>query len=170
MWLTHPRGRLGKSTSGRPPISFWTTHCSASQRRLHHEAASVPGERGIILLICLIVPRGFCGYLCPLGTTIDLFDWAVGSRTKRFRVADEGWWVHIKYYLLAATLIAAGMGVLLSGFVSAIPVITRALLFLGEPIQSWRDAWVAPGALAEPGAAGVHHAVHRRPLPGILAS
>ncbi len=90
----------------------------------------------IILLVCLLVPRGFCGYICPLGTTIDLFDWAVGSRTERFRVADEGWWVHIKYYLLAATLIAAVMGVLLSGFVSAIPVITRALLFIGEPIQS----------------------------------
>ena len=29
---------------------------------------------------------------------------------------------------------------------------------------------MAPGALAEPGAAGVHHAVYRRPLPGILAS
>ncbi len=30
----------------------------------------------IILLVCLLIPRGFCGYLCPLGTTIDLFDWA----------------------------------------------------------------------------------------------
>jgi ferredoxin len=90
----------------------------------------------IILLVCLLVPRGFCGYLCPLGTTIDLFDWAIGSRTERFRVSSDGWWVHIKYYLLAATLIAASMGILISGFVSAIPVITRALLFAGEPIQS----------------------------------
>lgn len=89
-----------------------------------------------ILIVCLLVPRGFCGYLCPLGTTIDLFDWAVGSRVERFRVASEGWWVHIKYYLLAATLIAAAMGILVSGMVSAIPVITRAALFIGEPLQS----------------------------------
>ncbi|QDT04036.1 Putative electron transport protein YccM [Rubripirellula lacrimiformis] len=89
-----------------------------------------------ILIVCLLIPRGFCGYLCPLGTTIDFFDWAVTRRTKRFQVPGDGWWVHIKYYLLAGTLVSAVLGVLVSGFVSAIPVITRACLFIAEPIQS----------------------------------
>ncbi|TWU02653.1 4Fe-4S binding protein [Stieleria varia] len=89
-----------------------------------------------ILVACLLIPRGFCGYLCPLGTTIDLFDWAIAGRTKRFRVPDDGWWVHIKYYLLAGTLIAAVCGVLVSGFFSAIPVITRAMLFAVDPLQT----------------------------------
>ena len=91
---------------------------------------------GMILLVCVLIPRGFCGYLCPLGSLIDLFDWAVGKRVTRLRVKGDGWWVHIKYYLLAAILMAALLGVLVSGFVSAIPVITRGLLFLGEPLQS----------------------------------
>jgi ferredoxin len=91
---------------------------------------------GIILAVCISIPRGFCGYLCPLGTLIDLFDWAVGRRVKRFRVANDGWWVHIKYYLLLAVLVAAFCGVLVSGFVAAIPVITRGMLFLGEPLQT----------------------------------
>lgn len=91
---------------------------------------------GIILLVCVLIPRGFCGYLCPLGTLIDLFDWAVGKRIKRFRIAGEGWWVHIKYYVLLGTLICALFGILVSGFVSAIPVITRGMLFIGEPLQS----------------------------------
>jgi polyferredoxin len=34
------------------------------------------GAAGIILAVCLLIPRGFCGYVCPLGTVIDLFDWA----------------------------------------------------------------------------------------------
>lgn len=89
-----------------------------------------------ILLVCIVIPRGFCGYLCPLGTTIDLFDWAIAGRTKRFRVADDGWWVHIKYYLLVGVLVAACFGVLLSGFVSAIPVLTRGMLFVVDPLQS----------------------------------
>ncbi len=89
-----------------------------------------------ILIVCVLIPRGFCGYLCPLGTTIDLFDWAIAGRTKMFRVPDDGWWVHIKYYLLAGTLVAAVCGVLVSGFFSAIPVITRAMLFLVEPLQN----------------------------------
>jgi ferredoxin len=90
----------------------------------------------MILLVCLLIPRGFCGYLCPLGTTIDLFDWAITSRVARFRVPGEGWWVHIKYYLLAGTLVAAVCGVLVSGYFSAIPVITRAMLFLVDPLQN----------------------------------
>ena len=91
----------------------------------------------IILAICIYIPRGFCGYVCPLGTVIDLFDWAIGKRVKFFTLKDEtrGWWVNLKYYLLLACLVAAMFGVLLTGFVAAIPVITRAMLFLVSPLQ-----------------------------------
>ncbi len=90
----------------------------------------------VILAVCLLVPRGFCGYLCPLGTLIDLFDWSIGKRFTRFRVPGDGWWVHIKYYLLLATLIAALFGILLSGFVAAIPVVTRFLAFAVTTTQT----------------------------------
>ena len=91
---------------------------------------------GIILIVCVVIPRGFCGYLCPLGTIIELFDWGVSNRITRFRIGDEGWWVHIKYYLLAAILICAACGVLISGVFAAIPVVTRAMLFLFDPLQN----------------------------------
>ncbi|MFO1001674.1 MAG: 4Fe-4S binding protein [Planctomycetaceae bacterium] len=91
---------------------------------------------GIILAVCVFIPRGFCGYLCPLGTLIDLFDGLVGSRVTLFRVSGDGWWVHIKYYMLLGVLVAASFGVLLSGFVAAIPVITRGLLFVVAPFQN----------------------------------
>ena len=91
---------------------------------------------GVILIICVAIPRGFCGYLCPLGTLIDLFDWSVARRIKRFRISGDGWWVHVKYYVLLGTLLCAVFGVLVSGYVSAIPVLTRGLLFIGEPFQT----------------------------------
>ncbi len=91
---------------------------------------------GMILVVCVLIPRGFCGYLCPLGTLIDVFDWAIGKQVTRFRVTRDGWWVHIKYYLLAGTMVCAIGGVLVSGFVAAIPVVTRGMLFLGDPLQS----------------------------------
>lgn len=92
------------------------------------------GGAASILAICIAIPRGFCAYVCPLGTSIGLFDWAISGRVKRFRVSDNGWWVHIKYYLLGAILISAVCGVLISGFFAAIPVVTRALLFLFDPL------------------------------------
>ncbi|MCO6457407.1 MAG: 4Fe-4S binding protein [Pirellulaceae bacterium] len=94
------------------------------------------GCAGAILVVCVLIPRGFCGYLCPLGTLIDLFDWSLGRRITRFRLPDQGWWVHIKYYLLLAVMLCALGGVLVSGYVAAIPVITRGMLMLGEPLQS----------------------------------
>lgn len=92
---------------------------------------------GIILAVCTLIPRGFCGYICPLGTVIDLFDWTLGRRINRWKLKDEnrGWWVHLKYYLLVVCLVAALGGVLLTGFVAAIPVVTRAFLFLVKPLE-----------------------------------
>jgi len=88
-----------------------------------------------ILLLCLLVPRAFCAYLCPLGTLIDLFDWLVGRRFRRLHLPAYSpatpWWTHIRYYLLVVVLVASLGGLLLSGFVSAIPVLTRGLLFTG---------------------------------------
>ncbi|NLS94977.1 MAG: 4Fe-4S binding protein [Planctomycetaceae bacterium] len=91
---------------------------------------------GVILLVCLFIPRGFCGYVCPLGTVIDLFDWAIGRRVRRLNVAGKGWYVHLKYYLLAGVLVSSIFGVLLSGFVAAIPIITRAAAYLLTPLET----------------------------------
>ena len=91
---------------------------------------------GVILLVCLVVPRGFCGYVCPLGTAIDLFDWMIGRRLRRLNVSGRGWYVHLKYYLLAGVLVSAVFGVLVSGFVAAIPILTRAAAYLLTPLET----------------------------------
>jgi ferredoxin len=90
-----------------------------------------------ILGVCILFPRGFCGYLCPLGTLIDLFDWAIGKRVNFFKLKPEtsGWWVNLKYYILTAVLICSLLGILVSGFLAAIPVITRGFLFILAPLQ-----------------------------------
>jgi len=90
---------------------------------------------GVLLAICLVIPRGFCSYACPFGTLLDAFNWAVGKRMKSLHVKKRGWWVHLRYYLLAGVLAAAVCGVLLSGFVAATPVFTRAMMYLVAPLQ-----------------------------------
>ena len=91
---------------------------------------------GVVLLVCLVVPRGFCGYLCPLGTVIDLFDWIVGRRSRWLNVSGRGWYVHLKYYLLAGVLVSAVLGVLVSGFIAATPIVTRAAAYLLTPMET----------------------------------
>jgi len=99
-----------------------------------HFSIALLGLIGIALL-CLIWPRGFCGYICPLGTLIDVFDALSGRHVKWLQPKRPGWWIHLRYYLLAAILISSLFGVLLAGFFSAIPVLTRGLLFTGGRLE-----------------------------------
>lgn len=82
---------------------------------------------GILLLLSAALPRVFCGYLCPLGTLLDLSDWLVTGRFKRFHVRSRGGYANVKYYLLIALLGCSAFGLLLSGYLSAIPLVTRGL-------------------------------------------
>lgn len=103
--------------------------------------ASLVGA-GVILAVCLLVPRGFCGYACPLGTLIDVFDRVVGRRVSALHIKRRGWWVHLKYYALTAVLAASLFGVGLAGFVSAIPVVTRGLAYtLGSLEMGALEGW-----------------------------
>jgi hypothetical protein len=85
---------------------------------------------GIVIVVCLVFPRAFCGYICPLGTLLDGFDWLIGRRVTRRQLEREGWWANLRYFLLTAVLVAAVFGVLLSGFCAALAVLTRAMLFI----------------------------------------
>ena len=105
----------------------------------------------VLLAACLFVPRGFCGYVCPLGTLADLFDWVLGKRAARRLAVRDGGWVHLRYYVLAAVIVAAAMGVLVSGFVAAIPVLVRGMAFIASPLQT---GLVKGGYLVPPIGAG----------------
>lgn len=89
----------------------------------------------VILGIGILFPRAFCGYVCPLGTLIDGFDFLVGKRIRRFKAAKAIRGSNMRFYVLAAVLAAALGGVLVSGFVAAIPVLTRGLLFTAGSVQ-----------------------------------
>jgi NAD-dependent dihydropyrimidine dehydrogenase PreA subunit len=82
-----------------------------------------------ILAFGLLFPRGFCGYLCPLGTLLDLFDGVVGRRIRPRQARPPRHGSHLRFYLLAAVLIASVFGVLLSGVVAPLPMLTRGLAF-----------------------------------------
>jgi ferredoxin len=112
----------------------------------------------VLLCACLVLPRIFCSCLCPLGTVIDLFDWAVNRPLRSLfralrgllgardgtgaRVRPAGAvsgevpsvtvasaWRHLRYFLLAGILVSSASGVLLSGYFAPVPVVTRGFQF-----------------------------------------
>ncbi|MBN2591059.1 MAG: 4Fe-4S binding protein [Sedimentisphaerales bacterium] len=83
-----------------------------------------------VMLIGVVFPRWFCGYVCPMGTLIDLFDWCIGRRVKFLHIKHRSWLVNLRFYILTMVLVSSLFGILISGFVSAIPVITRGMLYI----------------------------------------
>ena len=81
---------------------------------------------GVVTLISsIILGRFFCGWICPLGTILDL----VTSRIRK--TAPLGWLRgNFKYYLLATLLFAALFGMNLAGLLDPIAFDTLPDLFL----------------------------------------
>ena len=134
----HRSDSSGPGTEGLPRVELFLTldplvaiSTAVATRTMVWSLAAAAA----VLLIGVVFPRWFCGYVCPLGTLIDLFDWGIGRRIKGFRRTERGWWIHLRFYLLTGVLVAAICGVLLSGFVAAIPVLTRGMLSILAPLQ-----------------------------------
>ncbi len=97
-----------------------------------------------VFVLGLLLPRGFCSHLCPFGTLLDLADATVWPWIRRRRAApasadagtgDSRPWRYVRFGLLAAAVAAAAGGVLLTGFVAALPVLTRGMLFTAGRLE-----------------------------------
>ncbi len=93
------------------------------------------GWAAAVVLLGVVFPRGFCGYVCPLGTLTDLAHRLMGRPRSRPAQAAERWWHRTKYAFLAAVLAAAAFGFLLSGFVAPMPVLVRGMASVVGPLQ-----------------------------------
>jgi MauM/NapG family ferredoxin protein len=90
-----------------------------------------------LLLLAVLFGRVFCGYICPLGTTLDLSRLAGGlftGREKKLRGSPSPRLNRVKYLLLAVLLGAALAGVNLIFWGSPLALITRFYSLLLHPL------------------------------------
>ncbi|UCH36310.1 MAG: 4Fe-4S binding protein [Armatimonadota bacterium] len=77
-----------------------------------------------VLVLTLLVGRAYCAWICPLGTTIDISDRLLFTKTKARPATDRRRW---KYYVLAAVIVSAIFGAQLAYFADPIVLLTRTL-------------------------------------------
>ena len=119
----------------------------------------------ITIALTLVFGRAWCGWICPLGTVLDLFPL---KKARGRRPAPKQGWRKIKYLLLIATLAAALFGspsllvfdpltiLYRTLTVSLLPALDRVVLgleqllfrlpFLSAPVASF-DAFLRPALL-----------------------
>jgi len=84
----------------------------------------------IVIVLTIVFGRAWCGWLCPLGTTLDLFAFKRG-RKKTAEVSDQ--WRAAKYVLLLTILIAALFGSLSLLFLDPISLTYRTFATAAWP-------------------------------------
>ncbi len=85
----------------------------------------------LFLALTLILGRFFCGWVCPMGTTLDGCRWILFSPRPDKGVAAG--WRRVKYYLLIALLAAAPFSVNLVGLFDPLSLLYRTLAIVFYP-------------------------------------
>lgn len=92
----------------------------------------------VTIIFTMVLGRFFCGWMCPLGTLIDLVTTKIPkSRPIRFLHS------RLKYYLLFSLLAMALFSVNISGIFDPIAILIRALTFFIYPVLGFaaRSGW-----------------------------
>ncbi len=97
----------------------------------------VPGL--LMILFTILLGRFFCGWICPLGTIIDLVTERIRKRAPIRFIKGR-----FKYWLLVPLLSAALFNVNLAGILDPIAILVRALTFFLYPLFGYtvRSGWV----------------------------
>jgi polyferredoxin len=79
--------------------------------------------------LTLVFGRFFCGWICPMGTLIDISRRLLGPQGVVFEPGQRQW----KYYLLFFLLAAACFGLPLAGYLDPFSLLVRGLTFAVHP-------------------------------------
>ena len=88
----------------------------------------------ILIGATVVVGRFFCGYVCPMGVTIDFLDPVLGRRKARSGLKGEASWRKAKFFLVILFLSSSLAGLTLAYLMDPLPLLTRFYTFFLYPL------------------------------------
>lgn len=89
----------------------------------------------VIILITLFLGRVYCGWVCPLGTTLDILGRSGLRQIKGLKISPG--WRKVKYFILTVLIISAVFGVGMVGWVDPISITYKAYALVFYPAFSY---------------------------------
>jgi len=90
----------------------------------------------IVLVLTPFLGRFFCGWICPLGTTIDISSKVLGSPSNQKTKKRHQKFTYLKYILLVASLILAFFSINIWGFFDPLSIMNRAFTTFIYPLTT----------------------------------
>lgn len=84
----------------------------------------------------LLIGRFFCGYVCPMGVSIDFLDILFFRKEKRSGLKNENSFRKVKFFLLILFLTAAPAGLSLAFLMDPMALLTRFYTFFIYPLTT----------------------------------
>jgi len=105
----------------------------------------------ILILLSVVLGRFFCGWICPMGTTIDGIDHLLKNKNNK----TKGLFKNTKFVILFAVLFSALFSIQLNGFFDPIPLFTRTVATALYPLfvflfEGFLSIFMSIGFLEEP--------------------
>jgi len=97
-----------------------------------------------LLLLAVAFGRFFCGWVCPLGSTLDATDAALAAERKG-RTPSFYDRRRLKYYLLAFILVGAALGISAAGWLDPLSIAVRSYGLAVVPYAAWLSHGAALG-------------------------
>lgn len=91
----------------------------------------------IIIILTIILGRFFCGYMCPLGTLIDITNFLFFRKHFKYETPDPKPNQNVKYFILIGVVFASLLGANLLHFFSPMSITPRFFTFVVFPPIIW---------------------------------
>jgi MauM/NapG family ferredoxin protein len=91
----------------------------------------------ILIILTLLFGRFFCGWICPLGATLDISDRLLFKRFRRPKIKYNTKLRNLKYYILAAFLVGAIFSLQIIWLADPISIVTRSYGLILYPYFSY---------------------------------
>jgi MauM/NapG family ferredoxin protein len=91
----------------------------------------------VLVILTVLLGRFFCGWVCPLGTTLDISDRLLFRRFRRPKVGHSTKIRNLKYYILAGFLVGAIFSLQLIWLADPLSIVTRSYGVILYPYFSY---------------------------------
>ena len=130
-------GKIGITSAPVPRLSPFAAVAAIASGTPPADVARHYWPAVLVIVAAMLAGRVFCGWVCPLGTMIDLGDHLIRLARRPRKQPEPDGGRRLKYYILVALLVLALFGVGVAGWLDPLSLVSRTFTMVVRPWTAW---------------------------------